>query len=53
VNSITSQTVTTTTDSKLIQSAENQLYIAEVVKSVPDIQKAKPILIQSTSYGIY
>lgn len=35
VDMITSQTVTTTTDSTVLASAENQLYVAEVVKTLP------------------
>jgi hypothetical protein len=51
VNVITSQTVTTTTDLTVLESAEHQLYVAEVVKALPQLEQAVPILIQTTSYG--
>lgn len=53
VNSITSHTVTTTTDVKVIQNAENQLFIAEVAKTFPVLEHSTPVAIQTTVFGSF
>jgi hypothetical protein len=51
VSAAIGQTVTTTNDISVIQNEENQIFIAELAKTVQALQQTIPVVIQTTAYG--
>lgn len=51
VNQITGQVTTTSTDIQVIQSQENQVFIAEIVHQIPTLVNVVPTVVQTSVFG--